>query len=179
MLYEVIEGFRMRFENGDWINYPVGKKLELNYNCGRLLDEYNVTINEKYVKRVDDGWIPYNGQTQPVADNAKILVKYMHYNGYIEEIGLLGKDVNWGGVTSVLAYKIIDSLDKNVEAVRDLLKNRAETGFKKYGVTTERNDLKSSEWCQHAIEELLDCAVYLTRLKEDLKTIETLSKELK
>jgi len=46
--------------------------------------------------------------------------------------------------------------------------NRAETGFKKYGVNAARTDLSTLQWVQHLQEELLDAAVYLERLKSEL-----------
>lgn len=64
------------------------------------------------------------------------------------------------------------SPDKHIEALRELLKTRSEVGLKKYGVTLERKDLKPSEWAQHLLEELLDAAGYIHRLKEDLEAIE-------
>jgi hypothetical protein len=60
-------------------------------------------------------------------------------------------------------------IDKNVEAVRESLKNRMEVGFKKYGVTTERTDIDLMGWLQHLQEELLDAAVYVERIKSELK----------
>lgn len=59
-------------------------------------------------------------------------------------------------------------IDKNVEEVRETLKSRMETGLKKYGVTTEREDLTTLQWLQHAQEEALDLSVYLQRLKNDM-----------
>jgi hypothetical protein len=59
--------------------------------------------------------------------------------------------------------------DKNVESVRELLYNRMETGYKKYGVTTERQDIDLLGWLQHLQEELLDAAVYVERLKNEIK----------
>jgi len=60
-------------------------------------------------------------------------------------------------------------IDKNVEAVREQLYNRMETGYSKYGVTTERTDIDLLGWLQHLQEELLDAAVYVERLKDELK----------
>ena len=60
-------------------------------------------------------------------------------------------------------------IDKNVEAVREQLYNRMETGYNKYGVTTERTDIDLLGWLQHLQEELLDAAVYVERLKDELK----------
>lgn len=57
--------------------------------------------------------------------------------------------------------------DRNVEHVRELLKSRAEVGYKKYGCNTERDDLSVSDWIQHALEEACDLAVYLARMKSD------------
>lgn len=58
--------------------------------------------------------------------------------------------------------------DKNVESVRQLLQDRMNTGFTKYGVTTERTDLTFLDWLQHLQEELLDAAVYIERLKKEV-----------
>jgi len=63
------------------------------------------------------------------------------------------------------------SVDNNVEAVREMLKTRMETGLKKYGVTTERTDIDLLGWLQHAQEEALDLAVYLERIKSELNNL--------
>ncbi len=42
-------------------------------------------------------------------------------------------------------------MDKNVEAIRELLKTRAEFGLRKYGVTTERSDTGLVECLRHAM----------------------------
>ena len=49
------------------------------------------------------------------------------------------------------------------------IKNRADVGLSKYGVTLDRDDLTQEEWIQHAIEEALDFAGYLTKLKKIIK----------
>lgn len=46
--------------------------------------------------------------------------------------------------------------------------SRAEEGMRKYGTTMMREDLTTAQWIDHAIEEALDLANYLTRLKKDL-----------
>jgi len=58
--------------------------------------------------------------------------------------------------------------DSNVQKVSELLKDRMERGFIKYGTTTERTDLKLGDWLQHLQEELLDAAVYIERLKKEI-----------
>ena len=63
-------------------------------------------------------------------------------------------------------------MDKNVEAVREMLKTRAEVGLAKYGVTTERSDICVTEWLQHLQEELMDACVYIQRIKSDLERSE-------
>lgn len=55
----------------------------------------------------------------------------------------------------------MQSPDQNVERNRQLLLDRSLVGLKKYGVTTERNDLTLSDWLQHLLEELLDAANYV------------------
>lgn len=54
-------------------------------------------------------------------------------------------------------------MDKVVESVREDLLKRSQVGFKKYGVTLDRNDLSLRDWLQHAYEECLDQANYLKR----------------
>jgi hypothetical protein len=52
-------------------------------------------------------------------------------------------------------------VDRNVEAVREKLLQRSIVGLKKYGVTTERDDLSRLDWLIHAQEEAMDLANYL------------------
>lgn len=59
------------------------------------------------------------------------------------------------------------SIDSNVEAVREQMRQRAEFGLQKYGVTTERTDLTIMDWIQHAQDEAMDLCVYLERLKQE------------
>jgi hypothetical protein len=59
--------------------------------------------------------------------------------------------------------------DKNVQAVRQKLADRAEFGLMKYGVTTERGDLTTLQWLVHAQEEAMDLAVYLERIIKNLE----------
>lgn len=60
-------------------------------------------------------------------------------------------------------------MDKNVSEVVTQLFERADRGLSKYGTTTERTDIDLLGWLQHAQEECLDLAVYLQRIKQDLK----------
>jgi hypothetical protein len=60
-------------------------------------------------------------------------------------------------------------LDANVAAVVDQLITRAEHGKRKYGVTTERRDIDLLGWLQHLQEELFDAAIYIERLKSELR----------
>ena len=59
--------------------------------------------------------------------------------------------------------------DKNVTSVIDQLCAREHAGLNKYGTNTERTDLTTLEWLQHLQEELMDGAVYIERLKGDVK----------
>ena len=61
-------------------------------------------------------------------------------------------------------------MDKNVTKVRKKLADRAATGLKKYGVTTERRDLSLLDWLNHLQDELLDAAVYVERLKTEVQS---------
>ncbi len=48
--------------------------------------------------------------------------------------------------------------------------SREERGFKKYGTTMDRTDLKFSEWLQHFKEELMDGLLYLQKIQNDYDT---------
>ncbi len=62
----------------------------------------------------------------------------------------------------------IDNKDSVVYRIAILLKNRSETGIRKYGTTLDRTDLEVKQWIDHAIEEALDLALYLERIKSEL-----------
>lgn len=54
------------------------------------------------------------------------------------------------------------------EKVITEIRNRATVGESKYGVTMERTDLNLLQWLTHLQEELLDAAVYIEKLKEEI-----------
>jgi len=60
----------------------------------------------------------------------------------------------------------------------ELLRERHEAGLKNYGVTVDRTDLTPEQWAQHAIEEMLDGAAYLMRLKDDITVLRERIKRL-
>ena len=60
-------------------------------------------------------------------------------------------------------------ISQTTHALCDELKERDRMGYGKYGTTVDRDDLKPSEWCQHAIEEQMDNLKYLKRLKDKLE----------
>ena len=59
--------------------------------------------------------------------------------------------------------------DNNVNELCLEYMKRANHGFKKYGVTTERTDLDLMEWIQQLKEELMDATVYIQRIQKELK----------
>jgi hypothetical protein len=63
----------------------------------------------------------------------------------------------------------IDNKDTVVYRIAHLLRSRSETGIRKYGTTLDRTDLEVKQWIDHAIEESLDHALYLMKLKDELK----------
>jgi hypothetical protein len=63
----------------------------------------------------------------------------------------------------------IDNKDTVVYRIAHLLRSRSETGIRKYGTTLDRTDLEVKQWIDHAIEECLDQALYLQRIKDELK----------
>jgi hypothetical protein len=62
----------------------------------------------------------------------------------------------------------IDNKDTVVYRIAHLLRSRSETGIRKYGTTMDRTDLEVKQWIDHAIEECLDQALYLQKIKDTL-----------
>lgn len=60
------------------------------------------------------------------------------------------------------------SPDNNVNQICNEFIRRSEHGFKKYGVTTERNDLEFEQWIQHLKEELMDAVVYIHKVQREI-----------
>ncbi len=60
-------------------------------------------------------------------------------------------------------------IGKAEKEIIEEIQRRAEFGFSKYGVTTNREDLSLIDWLQHLKEELLDAAIYLQRIMTILK----------
>ena len=56
-------------------------------------------------------------------------------------------------------------MSKIEESVIQKIRDRAEVGEGKYGVTMERGDLSRVQWLNHLQEELLDGAIYIEKLK--------------
>jgi hypothetical protein len=65
-------------------------------------------------------------------------------------------------------YITIDNKDTIVFKIAQMLRSRSETGIRKYGTTMDRTDLEVKQWIDHAIEESLDHALYLMKLKHEL-----------
>jgi hypothetical protein len=59
----------------------------------------------------------------------------------------------------------IQVTDPIVDSVIDQFVQRATFGRKKYGVGMERNDLKLTEWVEHAKQEMMDALLYLEKIK--------------
>lgn len=62
----------------------------------------------------------------------------------------------------------LDVFDPIVHRVMQRMVDRSDVGMKKYGVSMMRDDVSTIQWIDHAIEEALDFAVYMERIKDDL-----------
>lgn len=56
----------------------------------------------------------------------------------------------------------------------DLIADRQRKGIAKYGMTVADNPLALRDWLQHALEEVLDQAVYLKRAINELEVLQPL-----
>lgn len=45
--------------------------------------------------------------------------------------------------------------------------SRSLLGFKKYGVTMDRSDLKFDDWLNHLQDELMDAVIYIEKIKQE------------
>lgn len=50
---------------------------------------------------------------------------------------------------------------QTTELLVAMIRQRATTGLKKYGVTLDRKDLNEEEWLQHLLEEVCDAGGYI------------------
>ena len=64
--------------------------------------------------------------------------------------------------------------DSIIYEVAALMRKRADIGKQTYGTTMDRDDLTTEEWLDHAIEEALDLAIYLTKIKRELEQLKAL-----
>lgn len=68
-----------------------------------------------------------------------------------------------------LGHRATNGVPTGVEAeVCDLIADRQRKGIAKYGMTVADNPLALRDWLQHALEEVLDQAVYLKRAINEL-----------
>ena len=58
--------------------------------------------------------------------------------------------------------------DSITERIINIIETRSDKGFQTYGVTMDRDDLTPEQWIDHAIEEALDLAIYLMKIKTTL-----------
>lgn len=59
--------------------------------------------------------------------------------------------------------------DSIVQALHDLIDQRAMKGLETYGTTMDRDDLTDVQWLEHSIEEQLDNLLYSIKLLNRLK----------
>jgi hypothetical protein len=57
--------------------------------------------------------------------------------------------------------------DPVVQRVVDKFVSRSDVGYKKYGVTLEKDKSNIFQWINHLQEELMDAVLYLQKLKEE------------
>ena len=64
--------------------------------------------------------------------------------------------------------------DSIIYEVAQLMRRRADVGKQTYNTTMDRDDLSTEDWLDHAIEEALDLAIYLTKIKRELLQLKAL-----
>lgn len=117
-------------------------------------------------KKVGELMMEVGFSVNKVSELVQFILDAVAEGGMTAECGEeLGRHLQALAVTEV-------SPDANVERNRQMLLDRSVVGLKKYGVTTEREDLNLAQWVQHAIEEVLDLANYLQALKANIEAEE-------
>ena len=104
-------------------------------------------------------------------------LKYQKEDGYNLETDKLHEAFTWHDTEEGMYYwnkwdEKKQMKDTIVEAVVNKFKQRSNVGIKKYGVTLDREDLTTSQWIEHAIEEAMDLTLYLEKLKRKIYLIE-------
>lgn len=66
-----------------------------------------------------------------------------------------------------------DDTDSVVFSIIEKFIKRSELGVKKYGTDLDREDLHVLDWIRHAQEEHMDAILYLEKLKQEMKLLES------
>lgn len=66
----------------------------------------------------------------------------------------------------------INTTDPIVLRVINMLDNRSTVGLEKYGVSLMDDERSFGEWCDMAIEEALDKANYLMKIKDEWEKLQ-------
>lgn len=61
-------------------------------------------------------------------------------------------------------------LDSVVTSIIHKFTERAKFGKTKYGTDLDRTDLSTVQWIEHAQDEMMDCILYLEKLKQQMNT---------
>ena len=94
------------------------------------------------------------------------------YNYYLKRMSSLEtNNVIDGSATNQVKeekelYITTKNTDSVVFSIIEGFKQRADIGFKKYGVNLDRQDLSLRDWIQHAQEEHMDAILYLEKIKQ-------------
>ena len=64
--------------------------------------------------------------------------------------------------------------DTIIYEVAKLMRMRADKGKDTYGTTMDRDDLTTEQWLDHAIEEALDLAIYLTKIRKEFEGLKVI-----
>ena len=103
----------------------------------------------------------YEG-THKIGDKTTVFQVSPYFGGWLTLEGDSNVMCKWVRFSDVSKEK------GTTEAIVDMIRSRSEFGLNKYGVSMDRTDLTTEQWIQHAIEEMLDGAQYLYRIKQEL-----------
>lgn len=160
------------------LNKNLSKLKELD---GKLLDGDILLFNYKYLEMFVNKYIDViNGNSSYRSNN--------HRNYILDNINSEIDRLIYATSDSFYKYEVcrriyfnniiffkdlyktkMNDIDKTLNNAKEILDSRQEKGVKTYGTTLDEANLSDKELLNHAIEEVADLFLYLTKLKSKLK----------
>lgn len=160
------------------LNKNLSKLKELD---GKLLDGDILLFNYKYLEMFVNKYIDViNGNSSYRSNNYRNYI-LDNINSEIDRLIYATSDLFYKYevcrriyFNNIIFFKDLyknkmNDIDKTLNNAKEILDSRQEKGVKTYGTTLDEANLSDKELLNHAIEEVADLFLYLTKLKSKLK----------